>query len=68
MRRDRTLPFEKIGFSKSIPEEEDKSNYETLLIKDSLGNTTKLYRSIIDNDQYNITNFNASWKVYNKLI
>ena len=68
MRRDRTLPFTKIGFSKSIPKEEDKSNYETLLIKDSLGNTTKLYRSIIDNDQYNITNFNASWKVYNKLI
>ena len=62
--------FEKIGYKKIIPEDDDINNYESISIKDKLGKTTTLYRNLNNKKREtdNTTNFNSSWDIYNKLL
>tara|TARA_B100001758_G_C18316338_1_gene560724 strand:- start:93 stop:305 length:213 start_codon:yes stop_codon:yes gene_type:complete len=59
--------FKKIGYLKQIPKNADINDYESLLITQKNGKKVTLYKPISENKIFdNITNFNNSWKIFNK--
>ena len=61
--------FEKVGYMKQLPTNTDKSNYESILVKNNEGKFTTLYRKIVEERKYDdTTNFSESWDVFNSLL
>lgn len=68
MSKKKISSFEKMGYTKYIPRNVDDNHYETMYVKDKLGNKIKLYRNLKRNKIDDTTDFNRSWDTYNKLI
>ena len=65
MQNKKNSSFEKIGYSKNVPEDADIHDYEKIKIRDKKGNVNTLYRrrkKIEDLDE--TTNFISSWNVF----
>tara|TARA_B100000767_G_scaffold160896_1_gene150993 strand:+ start:161 stop:370 length:210 start_codon:yes stop_codon:yes gene_type:complete len=61
--------FEKVGYIKQLPNNADISNYESILVKNNKGKSTRLYRKIVEDRKFDDTiNFSESWDVFNSLI
>ena len=57
--------FEKIGYSKNIPEGADINDYEKISIRDKKGNINTLYRQRKKfEDLDDTTNFSSSWNIF----
>ena len=61
--------FEKVGYIKQLPTNADISDYESILVKNNDGNSTILYRKIVEKIKFDdTTNFSESWDVFNSLL
>ena len=60
------LSFEKIGYTKDVPESSDLDNFETISIKLKSGETITLYRNKLEKEEFDeISNFSKSWNIFN---
>ena len=60
------LSFEKIGYTKDVPESSDLDNFETISIKLKSGETITLYRNKLEKEEFDeISDFSKSWNIFN---
>ena len=61
--------FEKVGYIKQLPANAERSDYESILVKNNNGKYTTLYRKIVEERKFDDTaNFSDSWDVFNSLL
>jgi len=66
MSEKKILSFEKIGYTKDVPEASDLDNFETISVKIKSGETITLYRNKLEKKEFDETSdFNRSWDVFN---
>ena len=62
----KTSYLEKIGYIKTLPNDADINDYESLLITAKDGEKITLYRLSSEREEFDDTsNFNNSWNVFN---
>ena len=65
MQNKKKSSFEKIGYSKNIPEGADINDYEKISIRDKKGNINTLYRQRKKIEDFDDTiNFSSSWNIF----
>ena len=66
MSEKKILSFEKIGYTKDIPESSDVDNFETISVKIKSGETITLYRNKLEKEDFDeISDFSKSWNIFN---
>ena len=66
MSEKKILSFEKIGYTKNIPEGSDLDNFEIISIKNKSGETITLYRNKLEKEEFDeISDFSKSWNIFN---
>ena len=66
MSEKKILSFEKIGYTKDVPEASDLDNFETISVKIKSGETITLYRNKLEKKEFDeISDFSKSWNIFN---
>ena len=66
MSEKKILSFEKIGYTKNVPEGSDLDNFEIISIKNKSGETITLYRNKLEKEEFDeISDFSKSWNIFN---
>lgn len=66
MSEKKILSFEKIGYTKDVPELSDVDNFETISVKIKSGETITLYRNKLEKEDFDeISDFSKSWNIFN---
>ena len=66
MSEKKILSFEKIGYTKDVPESSDLDNFETISVKIKSGETITLYRNKLEKEEFDeISDFSKSWNIFN---
>ena len=66
MSEKKILSFEKIGYTKDVPEISDLDNFETISVKIKSGETITLYRNKLEKEEFDeISDFSKSWNIFN---
>ena len=66
MSEKKILSFEKIGYTKDVPESSDVDNFETISVKIKSGETITLYRNKLEKEDFDeISDFSKSWNIFN---
>ena len=66
MSEKRLSSLEKIGYVKTLPENADINDYESITIKSENNTKVTLYRSLNEREEIDdTTNFSSSWDVFN---
>ncbi len=66
MSEKKILSFEKIGYTKDVPESSDLHNFETISVKIKSGETITLYRNKLEKEEFDeISDFSKSWNIFN---
>ena len=66
MSEKKILSFEKIGYTKNVPEVSDLDNFETISVKSKPGETITLYRNKLEKEEFDeISDFSKSWNIFN---
>ena len=66
MSEKKILSFEKIGYTKDVPELSDVDNFETISVKIKSGETITLYRNKLEKEEFDeISDFSKSWNIFN---
>ena len=69
MSEKRLSSLEKIGYVKTLPENADINDYESITIKSENNTKVTLYRSLDEREKIDdTTNFSSSWDVFNSYL